>query len=174
MAILVLPWVSFAVGLVLGIASLSPSVVFLQTVRVSGQVGPHGATVTPFPYTGYNAAEIAFEERPSCALRLYGLNPAQADAYNASSTLPGPENSLHCERLRAGYRGQVALFVINNSFNGTEPYAFRIDLFSASQPYALLALSAVLFASTGALAIAFRRLQSGTVRLAQEYTRRKR
>lgn len=174
LAILALPWICVAVGSVLAIASLLPNIAFVGTVRLSGQVGPRQVNETLFPYTGYNFADVAFEERPSCGLRLYALNLVQADAYLTSSTLPGPEGSLHCDRMRAGVEGQVVLFVITNSFNRTEQYSYRVDLLSLSQPYAVLALPGVLLLAPGALVIAFRRLQSGVTKLVEEYGTRKR
>lgn len=169
---ILLPWISIAAGIALAIVSLLPNVTFRETVRVAGEIGPRASNATAFPYAGYNVAEVAFEERPSCAIRLYLLDPLQADAYNASSTLPNPSDSLHCDRTRAGFRGTIALVVVTNLFNGTENYTARVDLFFVSQPYVLLTFPALVLMLGGAIAVMLRKLDVGLVRLAQEYSDR--
>lgn len=172
-AVALAPWAATFLGLGLALLSLMPDIVSLDPVELTGSVGPRSDVSRGFPYTGYSFAHLDLEQVSSCALRVYVLGPEAAAAYNASSILPPPSESLQCDRAEAAFEGPIALLVFRNEFNGTESYRFLVRPFASRYPYALWSLVALPLLLVGSVVIAVGVMRRGIVDLVDEIAERR-
>lgn len=149
---LLLGWALIAAGIALFLLSLTPEIHRVGTARFSGLLEPGAITSDTLNHSGYGFARVAFETRPSCALRLYVLNEALAESYQSSGVLPNPDQSLNCDQPEAVVREPIVLLVFQNSRNeSAEPYSVVVELFVQGLPYGLAAFPGIalfIFAAT--------------------------
>lgn len=168
-----LPPALVAVGIALLLLSLTPEVHRVGTVRFDGQLDPGAIFADALNQSGYGFARVAFETRPSCALRLFVLNGALAERYLSSGSLPDPGQSLNCDQSEAVVREAIVLLVFQNSRNeSTESYSVIVELFVERLPYGLVAFPATALFILG-MSLLIVHLFRGGLRGLEEELRRK-
>lgn len=163
------PWILLIAGAGMAFVSYLPQVAQIDSIEYSGTVAANDSVVRNFTATGYSHVAFAFEQRPSCSLRVYVLDPGAAELYLTSSVLPDPLTSLNCDRLQGVFESLIALVVIDNPFAGPAlNYSLRADLFLLSQPYALWVIPGFAIFLGGAVGVIVRMLQSGLTEIVDD------
>jgi len=168
-----LPPALVAAGVVLFLLSVTPEIHGVDTLRFNGQLDPGAIISDGLNRSGYGIARVAFETRPSCALRLFVLNGALAERYLSSGSLPDPGQSLNCDQSEAVVREAIVLLVFQNARNeSTESYSVVVDLFVETLPYGLVALPAAALFILGMSLLLVRLFRGGLRRLEEELRRK--
>lgn len=168
-AAFLIPWVLLVAGVATAFASYSLNVAIVDSLSYVGSVGANDSIAAGFNTTGYSYVEFAFQQRPSCSLRVYVLDPAGAERYVTSSILPDPSTSLNCDRQRGVFAHAIALLVFDNPFEGAGlNYSLRAHLYLVTQPYAIWVIPGFALFLGGAIAVAIRMLRSGVTEIVDD------
>lgn len=170
---LLLPWILVALGIVLVVAAAFPQIERVDEAILAGEVPPRVADPRPFPYEGYSFVTLAFQERPNCRLFLFPLNAEQATRFEETGDLPDIRESLNCDAgsQEATLSTPIALLVFNNTGDEPLPYVVAVELFVVQQPWAILAVPAVILFVLGVSPLVARFLGGRITELVVEQTR---
>jgi len=140
---------ALALGVVLGIASVTPDIVPLGTESFPATPEPLGPmSFISFPLRNFGLAEVRLQGG-SCRVFVYALDDVQFSQFNTSGVLPS--SVMDCDRRTVGFDGRIRWLVVQN--RGSTDVTFTIDasFFSVRTTRALIAFAALPFLLLGSM-----------------------
>lgn len=164
------PLTLIVLGVVLGLASLSPaeSLGYADTFSGTLAAGNNTTLLLPVGEASYVVVNLT---AGGCGLRLYTATPAEWDAFNLSGQLPPAW--IGCANRTTTTSGDVADLILVNTHNASLAYQVDVQAYVVGTPYAWVSLPATAMALAGLLLFVPRFVLGRAVRWRDEWDYKK-